>query len=85
LSIATGAFISSPIVITPKYKSTAIVYPTNLFEYSKESTTEQMFQILLSNDIKFKMLNAFNLDKHYNLDRNEPQFITIFLMSTTIM
>lgn len=79
LSIATGAFISSPIVITPKYKSTAIVYPTNLFEYSKESTTEQMFQILLSNDIKFKMLHAFKLDKHYKLDRNDPLFITYFL------
>ncbi len=79
VSIAIGVFISSPIVITPKYKSTAIVYPTNLFEYSKESTTEQMFQILLSNDIKFKMLDAFQLDKHYKLDRKEPLFITYFL------
>ncbi|MCX7863127.1 MAG: hypothetical protein N2449_09060 [Bacteroidales bacterium] len=79
ISIALGVFISSPIVITPKYKSTAIVYPTNLFEYSKESTTEQMFQILLSSDIKFKMLEAFNLDKHYKLDRKDPQFITQYL------
>lgn len=78
VSIALGVIVSSPWVITPKYKSTAIVYPINLFEYSKESTTEQMFQILLSNDIKFKMLDAFQLDKHYKLDRNDPLFITYF-------
>jgi len=79
ISILVGIFISSPIVITPKYKSSAIIYPTNLFEYSKESTTEQMYQILLSNDIKFKMLNSLKLDKHYKIDRRDPQFITYFL------
>lgn len=79
LLIAMGVFISSPIVITPKYKSTAIVYPTNISEYSKESTTEQMYQIFLSTDIKFKMLNAFQLDKHYKLSKKDPLFITYFL------
>lgn len=78
-SAIIGIFISSPIVITPKYKSTAIIYPTNLYEYSKESTTEQMYQILMSTDIKFKMLEAFKLDKHYKLDRKDPLFITYFL------
>lgn len=79
ISIAAGIFISSPIIITPKFKSTAIVYPCNLPEYSKESTTEQMFQILMSTDIKFKMLDAFQLDKHYKLDRKDPLFVTYFL------
>ena len=79
LSIAIGVFISSPVVITPKYKSTAIVYPTNIFGYSKESTTEQMYQIFLSTDIKFRMLNAFQLDKHYKISKNDPLFITYFL------
>ncbi|MGQ9848291.1 MAG: hypothetical protein ACUVQP_12435, partial [Bacteroidales bacterium] len=79
ISIAIGVFVSSPIVITPKYKSTAIVYPTNLIEYSKESTTEQMYQIFLSTDIKFRMLNAFQLDKHYKISKNDPLFITYFL------
>ncbi len=78
VSVVIGVIISSPMVITPKYKSTAILYPINLFEYSKESTTEQMLQIILSNDIKFKMLNAFNLDKHYKLDRNDPLFLTYY-------
>lgn len=79
LSIALGVFISSPVIITPKYKSTAIVYPTNISEYSKESTTEQMYQIFLSTDIKFRMLNAFQLDKHYKISKNDPFFITYFL------
>ncbi len=79
ISIIAGVFISSPIVITPKFKSTAIVYPTNISTYSKESETEQMFQIFLSTDIKFKMLNAFQLDKDYKLDRRDPLFITYFL------
>jgi capsule polysaccharide export protein KpsE/RkpR len=79
ISIIIGAFISSPIVITPKYKSTAIVYPTNISTYSKESETEQMFQIFLSTDIEFKMLDAFHLDKHYKLDRQDPLFVTYFL------
>ncbi|PIP54466.1 MAG: hypothetical protein COX07_05185 [Bacteroidetes bacterium CG23_combo_of_CG06-09_8_20_14_all_32_9] len=79
ISAVIGVFISSPVVITPKYKSTAIVYPVNIYTYSKESTTEQMLQVFNSNDIKEKMLKAFNLGKHYKLDRKDPQFYTYFL------
>ena len=79
ISAAIGVFISSPIVMIPKYKSTAIVYPVNIYAYSKESTTEQMLQVFNSNDIKEKMLTAFNLDKHYKLDKKDPQFYTYFL------
>ena len=79
ISIAIGAFISSPIVITPKYKSSAIIYPVNISVYSKESTTEQMLQVFNSNDIKEKMLNAFNLAYHYKLDKKDTQFYSSFL------
>ncbi len=79
LSAAIGTFISSPIIMTPKFKSTAIVYPVNIYAYSKESTTEQMLQVFNSNDIKEKMLTAFNLADHYKLDKKEPQFYTYFL------
>ena len=40
ISSAIGVFISSPIVMVPKYKSTAIVYPVNIYAYSKESRVE---------------------------------------------
>ncbi len=79
VSIAIGVFISSPIVITPKFKSSAIIYPVNTYTYSKESTTEQMLQVLNSNDIKEKMLKAFDLEKHYKIDTLEPQHYTYFL------
>jgi capsule polysaccharide export protein KpsE/RkpR len=65
--------------MVPKYKSTAIVYPVNIYAYSKESTSEQMLQVFNSNDIKEKMLAAFNLANHYKLDKKDPQFYTYFL------
>ena len=79
VSAGIGVFISSPIVMTPKYKSTALIYPVNIYEYSDESTTEQMLQIIGSNDIKVKMLEAFDLAKHYKIDPKDPQFYTYFL------
>lgn len=79
ISAAIGVFISSPIIMTPKYKSTAIVYPVNIYAYSKESTTEQMLQVFNSNDIKERMLSSFNLADHYKLDKKDPQFYTYFL------
>jgi capsule polysaccharide export protein KpsE/RkpR len=79
VSAGIGAFVSSPVVITPKYKSTAIVYPVNIYEYSEESTTEQMLQVLGSNDIKQKMLKVFDLYKHYKIDPKEPQAYTFFI------
>ncbi|OFX29104.1 MAG: hypothetical protein A2X08_01325 [Bacteroidetes bacterium GWA2_32_17] len=79
VAIAIGAFISSPIVITPKFKSLAIIYPVNTYTYSKESTTEQMLQVLNSNDINEKMLKAFDLEKHYKIDTLESQHYTYFL------
>jgi len=79
VAIAVGVFISSPIVITPKYKSSAVVYPVNIYTYSKESETEQMLQIFNSNDIKEQMLQSFDLAKHYKISKQDPQFYTYFL------
>ncbi|MBI5539746.1 MAG: hypothetical protein HY951_06775 [Bacteroidia bacterium] len=79
ISAAIGVFISSPIVMTPKFKSSAILYPVNIYTYSKESTTEQMLQVFNSNDIKERMLTTFNLAEHYKLDKKDPQFYTTFL------
>ena len=79
VSAGIGVFISSPMVITPKFKSTAIVYPVNIYEYSDESTTEQMLQVFRSNDIKEQMLKAFDLYKHYKISPNDLQAYTYFL------
>jgi len=56
-SLVLSAVFSSPFFIKPKFKSTAIVYPSNLIAYSTESATEQMLQITQSTDIRDKMLS----------------------------
>ena len=67
-SVILAAIFSSPFFITPKFKSFAVVYPANISEYSDESETEQMFQILQSQDIKDSVIKKFNLPKHYEID-----------------
>jgi len=79
ISLIFSIIISSPLFITPLYKSSAVIYPANIFNYSEESNTEQMFQVLLSNDIKFKMDSAFNLGERYKLSKNDPHYITNFI------
>ena len=69
------AFIfSSPIFITPKFKSTAILYPSNIASYSEESQTEQMLQWLNSQDIKDSVMHKFDLPAHYGIDSVNKNF-----------
>jgi capsular polysaccharide biosynthesis protein len=59
---------SSPFIMTPKFKSYALVYPSNIAPYSDESESEQMLQWLQSKDIKDSIIKEFNLSKHYKID-----------------
>jgi hypothetical protein len=68
---AISIVLSSPIFLRPKYKSTSIIYPVNIKEYSEESYTEQMLEILNSGDIRDQMIQAFKLDEHYRIS---PQY-----------
>ncbi len=75
------AFIFSlPVFIQPKFKSNARIYPSNLFELSEESRTEQMLEILGSRDIKFRVIEAFGLDTVYEIDKEDPMYNTYMLM-----
>ena len=75
------AFIFSlPVFIQPKFKSNARIYPSNLFELSEESRTEQMMEILSSRDIKFQVIEAFGLDTVYEIDKEDPMYNTYMLM-----
>lgn len=65
---------SSPYFIKPKYKSTAIIYPSNLMPYSQESPTEQMLQLFQSDSVFNHVVNYFHLVKHYGLDSADPVF-----------
>ena len=63
-----GAVFSSSIFITPMYKSEAVLYPSNVAAYSDETFTEQMLQIMQSNEIMDSVVEKFNLMKHYKID-----------------
>ena len=55
-------------LVTPLYKSSAIVYPVNLPTFSEETNTEQMLQLLRSGEIRDSVIACFNLYAHYQID-----------------
>jgi capsular polysaccharide biosynthesis protein len=62
---------SSEIFIAPKYKSVAIIYPSNLSEYSDESPIEQMMQWLESRKIKDRVIKENDLYTHYEIEEED--------------
>lgn len=79
IAVVLSALFSGPGFITPKYKSTARLYPINIGELSDESKTEQMLEVLNSNDLKFKMFDAFELDKVYEVPKDNPHYLAYML------
>lgn len=69
-----AAFFSSPIFIKPRFKSYAVVYPSNIAPYSEESETEQMLQIMQSKDIMDSIIKKFDLASHYEIDSSYKYF-----------
>jgi uncharacterized protein involved in exopolysaccharide biosynthesis len=86
LSILLSLIFSSPWFITPKYRSTVIMFPTSsnsiskallsdnpgakqdILEFGEDAQTEQMLQILNSSKIRGRVVQKFNLMKHYAID-----------------
>ena len=79
ISVILAVIFSSPWFITPKYKSSAIVYPANISPYSEETETEQMLQLLQSMDIKDSIIKKFDLPKHYKIDSTYKYFYSTLL------
>lgn len=80
LAVVFSAFFSSSIFITPKYKSTARIYPSkNIFVFSDESESEQLLEIINSQDIKLRVMDAFDLAKEYKISKEDPQYMTYML------
>ena len=75
-SVVLAVFFSSPLFITPKFKSVGVIYPANVSPYSEESETEQMFQVLQSQDIIDSVINKFNLPEHYKISRDYKYYKT---------
>ncbi len=76
VAMVLGAVFSGPTFIKPKFKSTARLYPSNISELSEESRTEQMLEIINSNDVKKRMFKAFKLDEDYKISKDDPQYLT---------
>lgn len=68
VAAALGAFFSNSKFITPRFKSEAIVYPGGLSEFSDETYTEQMLQIMDSQEIMDSVVEIFDLMKHYEIN-----------------
>jgi capsular polysaccharide biosynthesis protein len=80
LAILFSAVFSSSIFIKPKYKSTARIYPSfNIYTFSSESESEQLLEFINSQDIKFRVINAFNLSEVYHINKKDPLYQTYIL------
>lgn len=74
LSIILAAIVSSPLFMKPKFKSYAIIYPSNLSPYSEESESEQMLQFLQARDIRDQLIAKYDLSKRYKIDSSYKYF-----------
>ncbi|MBE0637637.1 MAG: hypothetical protein IH598_03870 [Bacteroidales bacterium] len=74
ISIVLAAIVSSPLFIEPKFKSYAIIYPSNVTPYSDESESEQMLQFLQSRDIRDQLISKYDLASRYKIDSSYQYF-----------
>lgn len=68
VALIASIVFSSSVFITPKYKSDAALYASNIDSYSNESSTEQLLQFLEGNDIRDSIIKKFDLITHYEID-----------------
>lgn len=74
-----GAVFSGSRFITPLYKSEATIYPTHIESYSDETITEQMLQIMQSQEIMDSVVEKFDLLKHYKIDKSYKYWRTALI------
>lgn len=66
-----SAIFSAPWIITPKYRSFAVLYPANIISMGTETPTEQLLQVLESDNIRDSIVGLYNLYDHYDIDSSE--------------
>lgn len=70
ISAIAGTIFSGPSFIRPKFKSTLVVFPINIFPVSIESETEQAQQIFLASAIRDSVIDKFNLWDHWGIAKD---------------
>jgi capsule polysaccharide export protein KpsE/RkpR len=73
VSCIIAAIFSSSLFITPRFKSVALVYPSNIAPYSNESMTEQMMEMMKSGYVRDSMIKEFNLYVRYDIEGAEDK------------
>lgn len=71
-SLIVSFVFTLPLFMPPMYKATTVIYPVNLQAYSKESPTEQMVQLLNSEEVWMQLVRTFKLFQHYEIDSTGP-------------
>jgi capsular polysaccharide biosynthesis protein len=74
VAAVVSLIVSSPMITTPRFRSVAVVYPSNIKPYSDESETEQMLQWLTSKDVRDSVMIKYNLPAHYGIDSGYKYF-----------
>lgn len=74
VGVILAVIFSSPWFITPKYKSEAMVYPSNIQPYSEESESEQMLQFFQSKSIRDAIIEKYDLGERYGIDSSYKYF-----------
>jgi capsular polysaccharide biosynthesis protein len=68
IALVLSTVFSSPFIITPKYKSFAVLYPANIIPMGTETHTEQMMQVLDSDVIRDSVISLYHLYEAYQID-----------------
>jgi len=76
MSVVLSVVFSGSYFIKPKYKSYAVIYPANIAPYSTENNTEQMLQLLKSEDLLLGVVRKFKLYNEYKIDTTDKYFRT---------
>ncbi|MCX6245810.1 MAG: hypothetical protein NTU98_14035 [Bacteroidetes bacterium] len=74
-----AVFFTSPIFITPLFKSFSVMYPSNISAYGDESLSEQMMQVLQSKEIRDSLIVKFDLPRHYGIDTKYEYYTSTML------
>lgn len=86
--IAAAASVVASLLVTPRYKSTAILFPTSsnriskailadrysmdFMDYGIERDCEYAIQILSSQSMQDDVCKRFNMLEHYGISQNDP-------------
>lgn len=90
ITTIVGAIVSIVVslVITPKFKSSVVIFPAStssvskalltdmsrapkdVLKFGEEEETEQLLQILQSDEIKARIIQKYDLMAHYKIDRD---------------